>query len=74
MKWGDVVRRPAFRIVVLLMGLVLFSWPFLTRAAWSGPFTFAFLYLAWAVLIVLILLVSSGLRETGPDAGGPGED
>jgi apolipoprotein N-acyltransferase len=63
MKTTDENGRRQWPIAVFLLGCLLFSWPVLALFDVPGwiagvPALFAYLFAAWAALIVLIGLVS----------------
>lgn len=59
-KLKALCRQGRFQVLLFLLGLVLLSWPFLTGAFMTGlGVTFVSLFLAGAVIIVLLFLVSS---------------
>jgi uncharacterized membrane protein len=56
----EVFARPALRVIVFILALVLFYWPFISRVRpWSGWHLFLFFFAAW--LGVILLLVAMGL-------------
>jgi hypothetical protein len=69
----EVFARPAMRVVVFMLALSLFYWPFITQAKpWSGWALFIFFFGAWlgVVLLLLAMGISLGRREKDqPDAG-----
>lgn len=70
----SIVSRPAFQVAALLAGLVMFYWPMLAgEAAWSGPQLFHYLFGAWAVLVVLLMLIGWG-QPPAERRGPPGPD
>lgn len=58
----DHRRKGARLVAVALLGFLLFSYPFLTivsdeRRVIGVPVLYAYLFLSWAVVIVLVALV-----------------
>lgn len=66
----EVFARPAFRVVVLVLALTLFYWPFVTQTnTWSGWALFLFFFGAW--LGVILLLLAMGLSLPGRSENHP---
>jgi predicted membrane protein len=70
-----VMARPALHVVLALMFAASFFWPIFAMEKPAS--TFNFLYLAWAVCLVVLFAVSRGVEarddddEGEADAGGP---
>ncbi len=79
-RLGRMFARPAFRVLVFVVAMALFYWPFLSQASgWSGEKLFLFLFGTWLVVILLLFLMGMSLptrpdRRPGEGGGaGPGE-
>ncbi|MCB2188744.1 MAG: hypothetical protein KQJ78_20180 [Deltaproteobacteria bacterium] len=72
-KWAQVravVVRPAFRLLLLIFGLLLLYWPFLTgKQGWSVQGYYYFLLIAWAIMVFLAAF--SGLCEEDRELEAP---
>ncbi len=61
-RWRNVCRRPAFWLLVFMLGLILFVWPFIpTSHRWTGAERYVYLFCAWAFIIGLIILIAVNL-------------
>jgi hypothetical protein len=57
-----VFSRPAMWTLILAVGLVLFHWPYLSPAGdWDAYTIHHFIFAAWLVIILLLLLVALSL-------------
>ena len=64
----EVFARPAFRVVVLVLALTLFYWPFLSQVQpWSGWALFIFFFGAWLGVILLLVAMGFSLSGRGKD-------
>jgi hypothetical protein len=74
----EVFARPALRVMILVLALTLFYWPFITHVEpWSGWQLFTFFFSSWLGLILLLMGMGLSLkaREKKPpaDDAGSGE-
>ncbi len=70
----DIFRRPAFQWVLFLLGLVLFYWPFLAYGdQWPQPLAYYYLLAAWALMVLLLYLLSRALGPRLPRDRPPGQ-
>jgi hypothetical protein len=74
----EVFARPALRVMVLVLALTLFYWPFISQAKpWSGWQLFAFLFASWLGLILILLGMGLSLnaqeKKRQADEPGTGE-
>jgi hypothetical protein len=73
----EVFARPAFRVVVFVLSLTLFYWPFVTQMKpWSGWALFVFYFGAWLGVVLLMFAMGLSLArreeeqsETGANTG-----
>jgi hypothetical protein len=60
----NLMRRPGFYIFLFLLGVLLLNWPLLTAFAHASQKTiFAYFFLVW-IMIILILFLA---RDTGDE-------
>lgn len=68
-----LLAEPAIQVVLAWAGLVLLGWPLIQIAGERGTTAlFVYVFVVWALLIVLIVLVSRSLRAnfgTSPAKG-----
>ena len=56
-RWRKIMSRPAFSVLVFLICLVLFNWPYLSPAEdWPPQHVFVHIFLAWALVILILFL------------------
>jgi len=68
------MRQPEFHIFVFCLLFMLFNWPFLAISAKSGLMSvFSYLFVAWAILILLLFLMQRTLRGTASGEEGDNE-
>jgi len=76
MRLKQVLRQPEFHAFLFLFLFLLGNWPFLSIAGSNGLMSlFLFLFVVWAVFILLLFLVQRSLRrdasgEDGDEEGG----
>ena len=74
-RWKALCRRPVFWLTVCVFSLILCVWPFIpSNRAWTGRDQYLFLFCAWALIILLIALVSAGLPPFRQRPGGSDSD
>ncbi|MBU1277280.1 MAG: hypothetical protein KJ720_18045 [Proteobacteria bacterium] len=65
-KWNG----PALGVLVFLVGLLLFSWPFWSAPAYRAPgFLFVFLFVVWIGLILVLWLMARAELRSSPPPG-----
>lgn len=74
----EVFARPALRVMVLVLALTLFYWPFISQAKpWGGWHLFVFLFGSWLGLILILLGMGLSLnareKKQPADEAGAGE-
>ncbi|MBU2516155.1 MAG: hypothetical protein KKB57_01110 [Proteobacteria bacterium] len=63
-----VVGTPAFAVLVFVISLVLFHWPYLAEEErWTPSHLFTTMFAGWAVAIGLVLLLSIFLPPSNPE-------
>ena len=67
----EVLRRPAFSLVLAGCALALFSWPILRRPPPDATVAYLFLFAAWALVILALAIMA---RSAGDAARGRGSD
>ena len=61
-----VVGTPAFAVLVFVISLVLFHWPYLAEEdRWTPAHLFITMFAGWAVVIALVFLFSLFLPPSG---------
>lgn len=71
-----VVGTPAFAVLVFVISLVLFHWPYLAEEdRWTPVHLFTTMFAGWAVVIALVFLLSlflppSSSEDHKPPPGG----
>ena len=71
-----VVGTPAFAVLVFIVSLVVFHWPYLAEEThWTPTYRFITMFAGWALVIGLIYLFSlflpsSGSEDKKPPASG----
>ncbi len=67
------LARPGFLAFVCCLGLALFCWPLLVSPDyWIQPYSFYFLFAAWGLICLLLVLVSRSLSPRLPrEPGAP---
>ena len=77
-RWRVVLGSTGFAVVAFIVALLLFNWTWLTQAGrWSLREVFAFMFVAWASIIVLLFIISLCLPrrgETGGDLSEPSDN
>ncbi len=74
-RWKTLCRRPVFWLMVCIISLILFIWPFIpSNRPWMGRDQYLFLFCVWALIILVIAVISAGLppfrqKPGGPDSG-----
>lgn len=67
-----VVGTPAFAVLVFVISLVLFHWPYLAEEdRWTASHLFTTMFASWAVVIGLVLLQSIFLPPSNPEGPKP---
>ena len=68
-KLKSVLRQKEVHILLFGLCLILFNWPFFTGLyKTSLGYTFLSLFLAWAIVIVLVYLLTTSYRPaSSPD-------
>ena len=62
---ANLLREPAFHILLFWFTFVLFNWPFLGMFHWNLPGTlFVYLFLIWGGAIFCLLLISRSCKST----------
>lgn len=57
-RWRYLFGRSATWTVVLVVGLVLFNWPFIdSTQTWQGQELFHFYFISWGFFIVLLCFI-----------------
>jgi hypothetical protein len=74
----EVFARPALRVLVLILALALFYWPFVSQVElWNGWALFDFLFGAWLGVIIILLGMGVSLnareRPRPTDEAGAGK-
>ncbi|MEW5722644.1 MAG: hypothetical protein AB1896_06030 [Thermodesulfobacteriota bacterium] len=60
-----LLNRPVFQVLVFLLGLWLFSWPFWIKTGLRGiGFVFLYFFIMWALMVAVLFLVSQGEDKT----------
>lgn len=63
-----VVGTPAFAVLVFLISLVLFHWPYLAEEdRWTPAHLFITMFAGWTVVIALVFLLSLFLPSSGSE-------
>ncbi|MCF8040546.1 MAG: hypothetical protein K9K65_04535 [Desulfarculaceae bacterium] len=63
-----VVGTPAFAVLVFLISLVVFHWPYLAEEdRWTPAHLFITMFTGWAVVIALVFLLSLFLPSSGSE-------
>ncbi len=65
------LRQPAFPLALAGVALGLFSWPMVRTPPPAATFAYPFLFVAWALVILALFLISRSEVRTHP--GEPGE-
>ncbi len=64
----QVVGTPAFAVLVFVISLVLFHWPYLAEEdRWTPAHLFTTMLASWAVVIALVFLHSLFLPSSGSE-------
>lgn len=75
-RFHRVVGTPAFAVLVFVISLVLFHWPYLAEEdRWTPAHLFITMFAGWTVVIALVFLLSlflpsSGSKNKKPPLGG----
>jgi hypothetical protein len=63
------LRRGAWAVSIIVLGLLLFAWPFLRTPPLGIGGSYAHLLAAWALVIVALALLSRALARSGGARG-----
>ena len=66
-KLRVLTTHPGFKFLVLGLGLLLFSWPFGEHPT-AGSGLFVYLFVAWGVLIALLIALVAGSTSTDSES------
>ena len=67
-----IFKRPGFHILLFCLFLTLFNWPILSIAERNhDQALFSYLFFAWALLVLLLLLIGLNLGGDGPQKSMP---
>jgi hypothetical protein len=59
-----LLRQPEFHIFLFCLLFILINWPFLAISTENGLMSsFVYLFLLWAILIILMFLIQRSLRD-----------
>jgi hypothetical protein len=73
-KFKTLFRKPELQRFVACLVLLIFSWPILTILESTGHgFVFFYLFGAWGVVIVLLLLIAVSHRKSGSEQAAESE-
>ena len=65
-------RQRAWAVSILVVGLLLFVWPFVRTPPLSIGLTYAHLFGSWAVIIVALAMMARSLGRRGEVGGDDG--
>jgi hypothetical protein len=54
----QMVRQPAFSVVLATLGIVVFCWPMLLASPMRPRVVYSFLFVAWAAVIVALFVMA----------------
>ncbi|MCB2192488.1 MAG: hypothetical protein KQI62_13040 [Deltaproteobacteria bacterium] len=67
-RFRRVVGTPAFAVLVFVIGLVVFHWPYLAEEdRWTPAHLFITMFAGWTVVIALVFLYSLFLPSSGSE-------
>ncbi|MBF0527883.1 MAG: hypothetical protein HQK55_01160 [Deltaproteobacteria bacterium] len=74
-KLKQFFSRPAAWVLVAVIGLAAFCWPFWTgKEPWSARSVYIYYFVCWAVLILILALIGAGFSGKNERAAGPMEE
>jgi hypothetical protein len=64
-NFRDVLRQFEFHVLILLFGLIGFSWPFMSAVEKKHPvIILIYLFFIWTILVFLLFLISRSIGAT----------